>query len=738
MADAVSIEQNNKIRVALGFNPLPVPGKDDVDNGTPDGGAGGDSGQEQEQEQEQEEEKEEGATGDTLESRHALASSNWSQLNAEREALQRREARKKQIQRAREVAQRDAKLAGKSLGQIGEEEGANTDTKTWLAGMRKKQKKIEKERAARLAAELEERERERLVNYSAKDLAGVVVGHEVEDFDKIAGSGVSGEHVLTLRDTTIDEDEAADGNIELESVQLRENEKLQERLESKKKRVAYDPTKYEESGTGGVLSHYDEEIEGKKRKHFALGSDDISLGQVQRQKEQEQTTSQGGKKLVNLDALLAVTAPSSDYQDPSEVKIKKPKKSKKNKKTKTTRRPHGDDDDDNEAGVPPETQPPTTTTTTPPTTVTNATPESMQIDSALSPPAPKKTEVSAFLEDEDLQNSLAMQRRTAFKKRRKQLRPEDIARQVRDGSDAGAGAGEGDDDGDTQMRGDGGKYGEQADESGEIVLDATSEFVANFTNAVVERPGDGAGQQHKQQVPTAHQQQDDDEDEDEEDISMAADQPHPLAEKTPEPQNEDEQQNEHKDVTSTGLNEERSLNEGVGAALAMLRQRGLVEETDPAEKSDLHRGRQAFLLEKRRLQADMERRARLQRERDRESGKLDRMTAREREEYARRENKAREQLEARMMSELFQKYYQPDVQVTYTDETGREMDQKESFKYMSHQFHGKGSGKMKTEKHMKKVQDERNREAMNALDGSGLVSGRGDGSGQKQAGVRLG
>ena len=34
---------------------------------------------------------------------------------------------------------------------------------------------------------------------------------------------------------------------------------------------------------------------------------------------------------------------------------------------------------------------------------------------------------------------------------------------------------------------------------------------------------------------------------------------------------------------------------------------------------------------------------------------------------------------------------------------GRELDSKEAFRQLSHKFHGKGSGKMKTEKRMKKM-----------------------------------
>ena len=49
------------------------------------------------------------------------------------------------------------------------------------------------------------------------------------------------------------------------------------------------------------------------------------------------------------------------------------------------------------------------------------------------------------------------------------------------------------------------------------------------------------------------------------------------------------------------------------------------------------------------------------------------------------------------------KNYAPDVKIVYTDNIGRELDSKEAFRQLSHKFHGKGSGKMKTEKRLKKA-----------------------------------
>ena len=69
------------------------------------------------------------------------------------------------------------------------------------------------------------------------------------------------------------------------------------------------------------------------------------------------------------------------------------------------------------------------------------------------------------------------------------------------------------------------------------------------------------------------------------------------------------------------------------------------------------------------------------------------------------------------------------------------MNKKEAFKQMSHQFHGKGSGKQKTEKRLKKIDEEKSKEAKSLLDASGASgmdrAGQTQARRQKQAGVRL-
>jgi len=60
--------------------------------------------------------------------------------------------------------------------------------------------------------------------------------------------------------------------------------------------------------------------------------------------------------------------------------------------------------------------------------------------------------------------------------------------------------------------------------------------------------------------------------------------------------------------------------------------------------------------------------------------------------------------------------YRPDVKLEYVDDHGRPIPPKEAFRALSHRFHGKGSGKKKTEKRMKKADEEQLMKSMNSSD----------------------
>jgi U4/U6.U5 tri-snRNP-associated protein 1 len=674
MAD-IDYEQQNRIRIALGLKPLPVPGA--VPKPGPkfkDHSSNSDDAEEE--------------PASTLDTRQEASYDNYKKVQDEAEAKKRQAAKAEAIKKARDAAQKYVKLEGRGLGDV--DPDVDKDTRSWLLGAKKRQKKLERERARRMEEELAERERLAAVEYGAKDLAGVKVGHEIGDFED-----GEGEQILTLKDTTIEENEE-EGD-ELENADMKEREKLKERLELKKKKPVYDPHAADDDGERKVLAQYDEEIDGKKRKHFVFDGEGTTL------EEREAKRQEVGERLKNqpisLDFLK--TEPKSDYMDVSEVRMKKPKKSKK----KAARQKAVDEEND----IFPQH-----------TNGDASNHESMDVDGAtFTASSNPKAADNDLGDDEDLQAALAAQRRAAFKKRKRQ-RPEDIARQIQEEDSATLG----------DMEVDG------AEEEPGLIIDETSEFVANLQRPTVM---DGK--------PTATVQRSIEngmraESEESEDIAMKEAYSGVEDEEALLARLKRERSAVTPDLTTTGLEEEATMDQGVGAAFNLLKQRGLVKTADTGDINALHRDRQRFLAEKQRREAEAEQKARFQRERDRSSGKLERMSAREREEHARWENKQRDQLESRQMADVFNREYKPDVQLKYVDEHGRSMNQKEAFKHLSHQFHGKGSGKQKTEKHLKKIEDEKKREAMSALDAS-QATGMNNAMGttqkrNKQAGVRLG
>jgi U4/U6.U5 tri-snRNP-associated protein 1 len=680
MAEAISIEETNRLRISLGMKPLPVPGAAPSGPVFKEASSGP---------------VEEAAS--TLESRQAEGYDNYRKLQEVEEAKKKREAKAEAIKKARDAAKRFAKLEGKGLGDADEED---LDARSWLIKQKKRQKEIEKARKR----EKELAEAEAAAEYTAKDLAGVKVGHELDTFEE-------GEvQVLTLKDTTIDENEE-EGD-ELENLDLRERERLNEKLELKKRKPVYNPNDIDETGEKKILAHYDEEIDGKKGKRFTLDG----KGSTAEASAVNGTLSKSKPKAISLDVLSkysqifvviflinqllirqAEDEPKSDYLDLSEIKVRRPKK----KKAKSTRQKAADEDD---------IFPSAENADTP-----GNNSGSMDIDQPTVTTKKRSFEDMSFVDDEDLAASLAAQRRNALKKRQR-LRPEEIAQQFREEASVTPGA-------------------EPEADDGGLVIDETSEFVAN-----IQKPTAPEGKQRsesRQIEPVTAMGGDSDE---EGDVNMdrsyadIEDEEDRIARLK-----RDESANA--DVTANGLEQEATLEKGLGSTLKLLKERGILKPDDTGDLNEQFRRKQMFLADKQRYEAEAERKARTQRERDRQSGRLDRMSAREKEEYARSQNNYRDQQESRQLAEHFNKAYKPNVELKYIDDYGRNMDQKEAFKHLSHQFHGKGSGKQKTEKKLKKMEDEKRREAQSSLDGS-QMSGMSGATvqqlkKQRQAGVRL-
>ena len=670
MAD-MAIDEVNKVRVSLGMKPLLVPG----------GGL-----QFKDHEASESSSENEDDPGSTLESRQAEGYDNWKKLQDEKDAKAKREAKAGTIKKARDAAQKYSLLDGKGLGDAND--AGDVDAKTWIQ-QSKKRRKIEEKKRKKWEQEVAEREAS-AAEYTAADLAGVKVAHEVDDFEG------GGEQVLTLKDATIDQYEE-DGD-ELENIDLRDQTALKERLDVKKKKSVYDPSANEAGTT--VLQQYDEVIDGKKRKRFTLDGQGASL--EARQAIKEAVGERLKRQQISLD--LVKESPSSDYKEGTEPKIKKPKKSKG--KSKRQKAVDEDDDDLPANGV---------------ASADRNSGDAMIIDDSTASRSVQKL-AESFADDDDLQASLAAQRRAALKKRKK-TKPEDLARQLRE--EALAMPGEADPNGTTA-------------EDGTLIIDETTEFVANLQRTrQEEEESHRSGTVPKDQA-RVKQEYDSDEDRD---VDMQESYNEVEERQDLEERMKRETSAPNQPVADIGIEEEATLSKGLGSTLNLLSERGLLKRNTEQDSNHLLRDRQRFLAEKQKRESDLERKARLQRERDRASGKLEHMSAREREEYARYENKQRDQAESRIMSDVFNREYKPDVQLKYVDEFGRHMNQKEAFKHLSHQFHGKGSGKQKTEKHLKKIDDTKKRESQSMLDVSeakGMNNAMGaTAKKNRQAGVRL-
>jgi U4/U6.U5 tri-snRNP-associated protein 1 len=656
--DPAMIAEINKTRIAAGMQPLPMPGegpqfKEKSASDNPD---------------------EEPAS--TLETREAAAYDNYKKIKDAEEAKRLRDEKNAAIKRARDAAKRFETLEGKGLGDA--DEGGDLDAKAWLLNQKKRQKRIDK--ARKLEAEMAEAEAEAAaaIQYTSKDLAGVRVAHEASAFED------GDEQILTLKDSNvIGDDEEGD---ELENVNMRDHEKLQEKLDLKKKKPVYDPHAIDESGERSILAQYDEEISGKKTKRFTL--DEYGSGAAAAADDFGGAPQPRKLQKIDLDLFNDKKA-SSDYLGISEIKVKKPKK----KKSKSTRQRPVDDDD----VFPTDTALPDQT---------------MDIDSGAGFVSKKrKTEDTTIDDDEDLQATLAAQRRNALKKR-KRTRPEDLARQLKEQAQT------------PDLEG----ASPEAQEGG-LVIDEISEFVSGLKKEDLEERKPRASKTPNPEMVTA--MEDSDEDEHMADIGHDEYEAHRRETSAPA------------DIGAAGVEEEDTIGTGagLGSALKLLRDRNIIKDSSSEDLNEKYRHQQRFLAEKKRREVAMEQAARDQRERDRASGKLDRMSVREREEWARRQNEMRDQQTSRQMADLFNKEYKPNVQLKYTDEHGRSLDQKDAFRLLSHQFHGKGSSKGKTDKRLKKIEDEKRRESQSILDSSQNV-GMSSATAQqtkkrKEAGVRL-
>lgn len=594
---------------------------------------------------------------------------------------------KQKEMREKLAAMKEKRILNQKLGKVktlGTEEPWLDDTAAWVERSRKMAK--EKEMAEKRAKLLEEMDEEFGVSslveqefaqgktsaYTSRDLKGLTVQHKIESFKE--GETV----ILTLEDKGVLEEKEDT----LVNVGMVDREKADKNVELKKKKPDYKPYDEEESVDDmvmfkpkNVLAKYDEEIDGEKKKSFRLNAVGCAEGERERELQAIRDALRSGAQSLQM-PVLAVA--SEYYTEQEMVGFKKTKRRVKKIRKKEKAVPAEDLIDDTrntdfgsrsrgrgcrqikEEGEGPEE---------------GVEPSEDSGSSRLAVDVPKQSddvrvadmdmsdeedagpwERVVLEEDEaeqELQKQLDKHRKLKHKQHQQQIRDsaEKVAERLR-----GVGGGSMEDD--------------DPDHRNNIVFNATSEFCRTLGDI----PTYGLSGNREDQEDIMDFEQEDEreggggsESETDENAGWST-----------VNLDEEQKQADFGTASTTILDEEPIVNSGLAAALLLCKNKGLLDTQMQkvarvkAPKVVIHDDN--YCIEDKMMIDD---------------------------KYSRRE-------EYRGFTQDFKEKdsYKPDVKIEYVDESGRRLTPKEAFRQLSHRFHGKGSGKMKTEKRMKKLEEE--------------------------------
>ncbi|XP_063801205.1 U4/U6.U5 tri-snRNP-associated protein 1 [Pseudophryne corroboree] len=571
------------------------------------------------------------------------------------------------------AAAKEKRMLNQKLGKIkslGEDELWLDDTAAWIERSRKLQAEKDKaEKRAKLLAEMDEEfgvsnlveeEFGQKKHYTSEDLQGLTVEHNTESFGE--GKTV----ILTLKDKGVLDEDDADV---LVNVNMLDKERADKNVELKKKRPDYKP--YEEVENvddmvmfrhKSVLSKYDEEIDGEKKKSFRLESGGTADGSWEKELRSIRQTLHNQAQTLELPGLKI----ASEYYTPDEmVSFKKTKRRVKKIRKKQTNddlilvkpdtrendfgsrsrgrgRRYIVDSEDEEQSV----------------ALNNVMPQSddlrwenMEISDQEDMP-----DSSVVVDEDELE--IELQKQLEKSRRLKQIQQqkdssEKIVTMVKKLN--------------TQKSQD---EDEDDDKKGSIVFNATSEFCR--TLGEIPTYGLAGNREDQEDLMDFEKEEEESENEDRDsdgDENLGWSMVNLDEEKT------------HQDYSASSttiLDEEPIVNRGLAAALQLCQNKGLLETTlqkiARVKATNRSLPSAVYCIE-------------------------DKMAIDDK--YSRRE-------EYRGFTQDFKEKegYRPDVKIEYVDETGRKLCPKEAFRQLSHRFHGKGSGKMKTEKRMKKLDEE--------------------------------
>uniref|UniRef100_A0A8C3SB56 Spliceosome associated factor 1, recruiter of U4/U6.U5 tri-snRNP n=1 Tax=Chelydra serpentina TaxID=8475 RepID=A0A8C3SB56_CHESE len=554
------------------------------------------------------------------------------------------------------AAAKEKRLLNQKLGKIkslGEDDPWLDDTAAWIEKSRKLQ--VEKELAEKRAKLLEEMDQEfgisslveeefgqkKKDHYSSRDLQGLTVEHTIDSFEE--GKTV----ILTLKDKGVLQEEED----VLVNVNIVDKEKAKKNVELRKKKPEYRPYEEEESVDDmaivrhkNVLSKYDEEIEGEKKKSFKLDSGGMADGSWERELQQVRDSLRSQAQSLDMPGVHL----ASEYFTPEEMNITFKKTKRRVKKLRKKEKPVKADD-----LLP----------------LGNETKQSdfgsrkgplgcllLTSSPHVSFPAEEAEKVPkspVALEEDEAEQELQKQLEKGRKLRQMQQLKESGEKIVKKLETR-------------RSRED----DEELERKGAIVFNATSEFCRTLG----EIPTYGLAGNREDQEELMDFERDDErsgnggsDSDGEENIGWST-----------VNLDEEKQQQDFSASSTTILDEEPIVNRGLAAALLLCQNKGLLETTVQkvarvkAPNKSLPSA--VYCIE-------------------------DKMAIDDK--YSRRE-------EYRGFTQDFKEKdgYKPDVKIEYVDETGRKLTPKEAFRQLSHRFHGKGSGKMKTERRMKKLDEE--------------------------------
>lgn len=151
---------------------------------------------------------------------------------------------------------------------------------------------------------------------------------------------------------------------------------------------------------------------------------------------------------------------------------------------------------------------------------------------------------------------------------------------------------------------------------------------------------------------------------------------------------------------------------GLSSTLAILKQAGQMDKIDSETEAKRAKTR-ALDLKKQELQQWFNREAAKRREQT--MSRTRHMSNRERQQYQEDENRRLRQEYHERLNKLYEGY-EFQVDIRHVDDQGNELDSKQAYKHLSHQFHGVGPGKQKVEKDLKKRKEDKKRQAESIFD----------------------